>query len=305
MHTANVPGRQRIASRARLAGICLALATGPASNWAITAEPPSVPTVCDVAAPAPFCQAVRGDRSEGWRPQSRSEVIAQHGMVASSQPLAAQAGLQVLMQGGNAVDAAVASAAVLNVVEPMSTGIGGDFFAIVYIAKQNKLYALNASGMAPSGATIERLRALGYHHDPHDYGPGSGMPEYGILPVTVPGAVWGWQEVLRRFGTRSFKELLAPAIRYARDGVPISERIASDWELPDLPAQGSKPPGPDPDSVRAWYVAGKPPAAGTLFRNPDLAHTLSSYCSSRARPPSIRARSRARSWPNRRRLAAP
>lgn len=233
-----------------------------------------MPTVCDTATPAPFCQAVRGDRSEGWRPQSRSEVIAQHGMVATSQPLAAQAGLQVLMQGGNAIDAAVASAAVLNVVEPMMTGIGGDFFAIVYIAKERKLYALNASGMAPSGATLERLHALGYDRDPQNSGPGSGMPMYGILPVTVPGAVWGWEQILKRFGTRNFKDLLEPAIRYARDGVPISERIASDWMLPDAIATGAKTLGPDPDSVRAWYVAGKPPAAGTLFRNPDLAHTF-------------------------------
>jgi gamma-glutamyltranspeptidase/glutathione hydrolase len=155
----------------------------------------------------------------------------------------------------------------------MMTGIGGDFVAIVYMAKEKKLYALNASGMAPSGATIERLHALGYDRDPHNSGPGSGMPEYGILPVTVPGAVWGWEEILKRFGTRGFKDLLQPAIRYAREGVPISERIASDWLLPDALTTGTKP-HPDPDSVRAWYVAGKPPAAGTVFRNPDLAHSF-------------------------------
>ncbi len=254
--------------------ICTMLAASLACAGAPTAEPPAVPTVCDVAAAAPFCQAVRGERAEGWRSQSRSEVIAQHGMVATSQPLAAQAGLQVLIQGGNAIDAAVATAAVLNVVEPMSTGIGGDFFAIVYIAKEKKLYALNASGMAPTGATLEHLHALGYDPDPQNWGPGSGMPLFGILPVTVPGAVWGWQEILMRFGTRSFKDLLQPAIRYARDGVPISERIASDWLLPAVAAVGQKPTGPDPDSVRAWYVAGKPPSAGTVFRNPELAHTF-------------------------------
>ncbi len=252
---------------------CLSIACLLATRL-LAAEPPPVPTVCDVAAPAPFCQAARGDRAEGWRAQSRSEVIAQHGMVATSQPLAAQAGLQVLMQGGNAIDAAVATAAVLNVVEPMSTGIGGDFFAIVYIAKEKKLYALNASGMAPTGATLERMHSLGYDRDPNNWGPGSGMPLFGILPVTVPGAVWGWQEILKRFGTRTFKELLEPAIRYARDGVPISERIASDWLLPEVAAAGHKASGPDPDSVRAWYVAGKPPAAGTVFRNADLARTF-------------------------------
>ena len=100
------------------------------------------------------------------------------------------------------------------------------------------------------------------------------MPLFGILPVTVPGAVWGWQEILTRFGTRTFKELLQPAIGYARDGVPITERIASDWLLPDAAAVGQKPSAPDPDSVRTWYVDGKPPAAGTLFRNPELAHTF-------------------------------
>jgi gamma-glutamyltranspeptidase/glutathione hydrolase len=266
--------RSSISSRMPASMIRALLAMSCASTCALAAEPPSVPTVCDVAAPAPFCQGVRGERSEGWRAQSRSEVIAQHGMVAASQPLAAQAGLQVLMRGGNAIDAAVATAAVLNVVEPMSTGVGGDLFAIVYIAKEKKLYALNASGISPTGATIERLHALGYDRDPQNWGPGSGMPLFGILPVTVPGAVWGWQELLRRFGTRSFEELLAPAVEYARNGVPISERIASDWLLPDVAAVGQKPSGPDPDSVRAWYVAGKPPAAGTVFRNPDLAHTF-------------------------------
>ena len=262
------------ARRARRTGLRFVLTAGIAFEWASAAAVPPVPTVCDTSTPAPFCRAVRGDRSEGWRLQSRSEVIAQHGMVATSQPLAAQAGLQVLMQGGNAVDAAIATAAVLNVVEPMMTGIGGDFFAIVYVAKENKLYALNASGMAPSGATLERLHALGYDRDPRNPGPGSGMPLYGILPVTVPGAVWGWEEILKRFGTRAFKDLLEPAIRYARDGVPISERIASDWQLPDLLATGTQTRGPDPDSVRAWYVDGKPPAAGTVFRNPDLARTF-------------------------------
>ncbi len=103
-------------------------------------------------------------------------------MVATSQPLAAQAGLQVLMQGGNAIDAAVATAAVLNVAEPMMTGIGGDFFAIVYIAKENKLYALNASGMAPTGATIERMHSLGHDRDPNNPGPGSGMPSLASCP---------------------------------------------------------------------------------------------------------------------------
>src|SRR5262245_31235010 len=106
-------------------------------------------SVCNSEPKAPACSAVRGDRPEGWKLQSRAEVMAEQGMVTTSQPLAAQAGLRILMSGGNAIDAAVAAAAVLNVVEPMNAGIAGDLFAIVYIAKENKTYVLNASGMAP------------------------------------------------------------------------------------------------------------------------------------------------------------
>jgi len=229
---------------------------------------------CAPAQTAPFCRGVRGDRAEGWSLQTRSEVVASHGIVATSQPLAAQAGLRILAQGGNAIDAAVATAAVLNVVEPMMTGMGGDLFAIVYIAKEKKLHALNASGMAPSGATIARLHGLGYDADPKNRGPGSGMPVFGILPVTVPGAVWGWQELLKRFGTRTFKDVLKPAIDYAENGFPVSERIASDWVLPDAVRTAGGTMAPDPDSVRAWYVDGRPPVAGEVFRNPDLARAF-------------------------------
>src|SRR6185437_10525074 len=117
-------------------------------------------------------------------------------------------------KGGNAIDAAVATAAVLNVVEPMNVGVGGDLFAIVYVAREHRLYALNASGMAPSGATPARYASLGYRADPANWGPGSGMPSGGILTVTVPGAVWGWEAVLKRFGTMDFKQVLAPAEAY-------------------------------------------------------------------------------------------
>jgi gamma-glutamyltranspeptidase / glutathione hydrolase len=229
---------------------------------------------CDTTPAAAFCSAVRGARAEGWPLQSRSEVMAQHGMVVTSQPLAAQAGLQILKQGGNAIDAAVATAGVLNIVEPMMVGVGGDLFAVIYIAKDHKTYVLNASGTAPTGATIERFNSLGYHWDSKNWGPASGMPDYGILDVTVPGAVWGWQEVLRRFGKMTFKQVLEPAAQYAQDGFPVSERIANDWELPNaLPLKGCCTE-PDPDSVRTWYVNGKPPNAGQIFRNPDLAKTF-------------------------------
>src|SRR5215472_2500446 len=141
-------------------------------------------SVCIKEAAAPACDAVRGDRADGWRAQSRAEVMAPHAMVATSQPLAAQAGLQMMLRGGNAIDAAVATAAVLNVVEPMMTGVAGDLFAIIYVAKEKKLYVLNASGVAPSGATVERFASLGYRADPANWGPGSGMPVFGILTVT-------------------------------------------------------------------------------------------------------------------------
>jgi len=224
--------------------------------------------------PAAACKAVRGERAEGWFPQSRSAVMARNGMVVTSQPLAAQAGLRILMEGGNAVDAAVATAAALNVTEPMNVGMGGDLFAMIYIAKDHQWHVLNASGKAPTGATIARLRELGYAYDSKDWGPGSGMPPGGILDVTVPGSAWGWDEVLRRYGTMKFDRVLAPAVDYAQNGFPVSERIAHDWRLPAaLPLRGCCT-RLDPDSVGTWYVNGKPPVAGGMYRNPGLARAL-------------------------------
>ncbi len=224
----------------------------------------------------PACHAVRGDRAEGWPLQTRSEVMARHGLVTTSEPLAAQTGLDILRKGGNAVDAAVATAAVLNLIEPMNEGMGGDLFVIVYTAKDHKLHVLNASGMAASGQTIPFMNSKGYRADPGNWGPGSGMPARGILTATVPGAAWGWQEVLEKYGTMSFKQVLEPAATYASEGVPLTERAAFDWRLPK--AIGPKPSdpancctAPDPDSIRAWYINGQPPKAGQIFRNPDLA----------------------------------
>lgn len=226
-----------------------------------------------------WCSAVSGDRSEGWLAQTRSEVMGQNGIIATSQPLAAQAGLDILKKGGNAIDAAVATAAVLNLVEPMNVGVAGDLFAILYIAKENKLYVLNASGKAPTGQTLARMNTLGYSWNPNDWGPGSGMPRAGILTVTVPGAVWGWDEVLHRFGTMTFKETLQPAIDYAERGFPVSERIANDWRLPNaLSAVSGNASGcckqVDPDSIATWYINGKPPSPGQVYRSADLARTL-------------------------------
>ena len=136
--------------------------------------------ICGEGASAPACQAVRGDRSEGWLAQTRSEVMARNGIVSTVQPLAAQAGLRILQQGGNAIDAAVATAAMLNVVFPQNVGIGGDLFALIYVAKEKKVYQLNASGIAPASLTLERMNSLGYKVNPANFGPGSGMPPGGI-----------------------------------------------------------------------------------------------------------------------------
>ena len=249
------------------------------------------------ATPAPaWCSAVSGDRSEGWPLQRRSEVMARNGIVATSQPLAAQAGLDILKKGGNAIDAAVATAAVLSVVEPMNVGPAGDLFAIIYIARENKLYTLNASGKAPTGATLEHMNTLGYSWDSANWSPGSGMPPGGILEVTVPGAAWGWDEVQHRFGTLTFKETLQPAIDYAEQGFPVSERIAHDWTLPKglgptpgnrsrmLHAGGSRC---DRDVVRRTGTP-RPRATSSAIR---VSPGRSGSCSSRAATGSTRVRS--------------
>jgi len=203
--------------------------------------------------------AARGDRSSGWLPQSRSEVLARNGIVATSQPLAAQAGLQILKGGGNAIDAAVATAAVLNVVEPESAGIGGDVFVIAWLAKEERLVALNGSGRAASGATPQHLAARGSTTE---------MPLSGIDAVTIPGAVDAWDVLLRRAGTLTFKELLRPAADIAEQGFAVSERIHNDW-------QGSAAVlHTDADSIKAYLPNGRAPAAYSVFRNPDLAHAF-------------------------------
>ena len=241
---------------------------------------------CNATPPPSWCKAVRGDRvNGGWLAQGRSEVMARNGIVATSQPLAAQAGLRILMAGGNAIDAAVGMAAVLNLVEPMNVGIGGDLFAIIYSAKDKKVYQLNAGGMAPTGATVAYYNSLGYYVDPKNWGYGSGMPSYGILSAPVPSAAWGWDEAIRKFGNLSLKEVLQPAIEYAEKGFPISEIIgngAVGWNMPngmDCHPRDATHTSPycnqqDPDSIAAWYINGQRPKAGQIFKNPDLARTF-------------------------------
>ena len=192
-----------------------------------------------------------------YRRSRRSVVMAPRGMVATSQPLAAQAGIEILKSGGNAIDAAIAVNAVLGVVEPMSCGIGGDLFAIVREAESGGLTGLNASGRAPYAATIDYYTGLG-----HEYVPGTGP-----LNWSVPGCVDGWSCLLDRFGTMSLGQVLEPAIYYAENGFPVSDIIARDWagSIPLLK--------PWPESVRVYLPGGKAPEPGAVFRNPDLARS--------------------------------
>src|SRR4051812_29863445 len=158
--------------------------------------------------------AIAQDRS-----QSRSMVASQSGIVASESVLASQVGARILETGGNAIDAAVATNAMMGLIAPMNDGIGGDLFAIVYIAKTGKLYGLNASGWAPAGLTTDYLRSRG----------DTSMAQRGINSVTVPGAVSGWDALLTKFGTEKFSEVLAPAIDYAETGFPVGEVVSAFW----------------------------------------------------------------------------
>jgi gamma-glutamyltranspeptidase/glutathione hydrolase len=187
----------------------------------------------------------------------RSVVMAPHGMVATSHPLAAQVGLEVLKKGGNAVDAAIAVNAALGLMEPMSCGVGGDLYAIVWEARTKKLHGLNASGRSPYQATRELFAARKLKD----------IPETGPLSWSVPGCVHGWDQLRSHFGTMSLADLLAPTIAYAEQGFPVSEVIARHWTNAEKFLQ------PHPDSVRTYLPGGKVPRAGDVFKNPDLART--------------------------------
>lgn len=209
--------------------------------------------------PSRHIAAVRGDRMWDWTQQTRSEVLARHGMVATSQPLAAQAGLQTLREGGNAVDAAVATAAMLGLTEPESAGIGGDMEAIVYSAKTNQLYGLNAAGWAPASHTVAFYHKRGLKE----------VPFYGVYSATVPGAVDGWSRLLHRFGRMSLGQVLQPSIEAARQGFGLTERIRGDWESYDhFYVDMLKK---DPESRKVFLRNGHVPALYSNFRNPDLA----------------------------------
>jgi gamma-glutamyltranspeptidase / glutathione hydrolase len=199
-----------------------------------------------------------GDRPASNPRSTRSVVMARNGVIATSQPLASAAGLKVLQQGGNAIDAAVTAAAVLAVVEPSMTGIGGDLFAIVYNAKTKTIHGLNASGRSPAAATVDEFarRSL------------KDIPYRGVLSVSVPGVVDGWHELLSKHGTIPLARALEPAIGYAREGFAVSDIIAEQWKAEE------KTLSQDPPAASTFLLSGRAPSAGEVFRNPKLATTL-------------------------------
>jgi gamma-glutamyltranspeptidase/glutathione hydrolase len=201
-----------------------------------------------------FGGIVRGqDRS-----QARSMVISRRGIVAAESPLAAQAGVRILESGGNAVDAAIAANAMMGVVEPMMNGIGGDLFAMVYDAKANKLYGLNASGWAPKGLTIESLHKLGLKE----------MPQAGVQSITVPGMVDGWQKLSDKFGRKKLAEDLSAAIYTAQNGYPVTEWVAAYWAGEADYLRG------DEAATKLYLPKDRAPKTGEIFQNEELAWSL-------------------------------
>jgi gamma-glutamyltranspeptidase/glutathione hydrolase len=209
-------------------------------------------------AAAALSPATAADRITGRGFATRSEVIAQHGMVATSHPLATQIGIDILKAGGSAVDAAIAANAALGLMEPISNGIGGDLFAIVWDPETKKLYGLNGSGRSPFSLTLEELKSRGLES----------IPSIGPLPVSVPGAVDGWSELHKKFGKLAMTEVLAPTVRYAREGFPVTEVIAYYW------ASGVRTLGEFENFAEIYTIDGRAPRKGEIFRNPYLADTL-------------------------------
>src|ERR1041384_5090672 len=185
-------------------------------------------------------------------------VCAKNGMVVSSQPLATLAGVKILMGGGNAIDAAIATAAALGVVEASSLGVGGDAFALFYSAKDKTIKALDASGRAPHGASLEFCRKSGFKE----------MPQRGIHSVTVPGAVHGWATLLDSDGTMKLRDVLASAIEYAEEGFPVGELTAEGWN------ESQQRLNADEGAKANYLINGRAPKAGEMFRIPLMANTL-------------------------------
>ena len=189
----------------------------------------------------------------------RSPVYSRNGIVATSQPLASAAGLEILSKGGNAADAAVAAGAALNVTEPGSTGIGGDMFALYYSAVTQRVTALNGSGRAPGALTLDRLKREGFSAE---------LPPFHAHTITVPGACAGWFDLIEKHGSLSMSEILAPAIRLAHDGFPVSPLTAHSWQRGAQNQLKSAPNG------RELTIDGRSPKSGEIFRNPNLARTF-------------------------------
>jgi gamma-glutamyltranspeptidase/glutathione hydrolase len=210
-------------------------------------------------------QTGRGDRISGSNFESRSPVLAMHGMAATSHPLATQAALDILKKGGTAMDAAIAANAALGVIEPNNCGIGGDLFAIVWSAKDKKLYGLNASGRSAKGLTYEKLKSV--------LGDRPQMPLYGPLSVSVPGAVDGWFALHQRFGKLKMADILAPAITFAREGAPVPEVIAYSWDVAHKRLKEQKDITEFENFRKTFLINGAAPRHGQVFKNPDLAVT--------------------------------
>ncbi len=205
------------------------------------------------------------DRITGKNFATRSEVLARHGMVCTSVPAATQVGLDILKRGGSAVDAAIAANATLGLMEPVSNGVGGDLFAIVYSAKENKLYGINGSGRSPLGLSYEQMKAELAKLKRES------IPPTGMLPISVPGTVDAWAELHKKFGKLKLSDDLAPAIHYAEEGFPVTELIAYYWSFGPRIYKGL------PGGFLETYTLdgkGRTPAKGDIFKNPALANTL-------------------------------
>ena len=251
--------RSAVIVRRLLVGVAAVMVAVAAARPGAQSKTPFATPTPDTPQPASGSPAVPGSRAQGWAAQGRSEVLARHGMVATSDPLASQAGLAILRQGGNAVDAAVAAAAVLDVTSQNDTGIGGDLFAIIWSAKDKKLYAINAAGRAPAGWTPEFFKNTLKVTQ---------MPGNGVNAATVPGAVAGYDALLTRFGSLTFKETLEPAARIAEQGWGLAERRHDDLRSA---VNGLRA---DADSRQLFLENGEAPALYSIIRNPNLAKAL-------------------------------
>ncbi len=263
--------------------VCCKLSVGPCSKYWPFASAGGRPIAeslwkadCDVYwNPGNNIKTVPGTRPTGWQDQTHSEILARNGVVATSEPQAAQAGLKILQDGGNAMDAAVAAMAMIGLQESNSTGLGADMFVTIWDAKTKKLYQISANGISPKNYTRELFALNGKNVEKirdSPSGPVYGGPgTTGIWAAMVPGSVDGWDKMLKRFGTMTFKEVLEPARKSAMEGFPVHEIMASSFH-------GSKSSlcdsARDPDTPKVFCKGGDVPGLYSIFRNPDLGHAF-------------------------------